>query len=184
MFTKPQAYLIEGFPVRQTIIHERLMATVHNFRFPLILVAALGCGLNAGVFFAFSTFVMPALARLQPSQGIAAMQSINITAINPLFMIALFGTAFICLFLAIAVLFKWQQPSAFYLLAGSLLYLIGTIAVTIAFNVPLNDALAVVKPNSTEGTTLWAKYLTNWAFWNHMRTISSLAAAAVFTICH
>lgn len=158
------------------------MATIHNFRFPLILVAALGCGLNAGVFFAFSTFVMPALARLQPPQGIAAMQSINITAINPLFMLALFGTAFVCLFLAIAVLFKWQQPSAFYVLAGSLLYLMGTITVTIALNVPLNDALAIVQPNSPEGAELWANYLKNWTFWNHVRTIAALAAAAVFTV--
>jgi uncharacterized membrane protein len=158
------------------------MATVHNLRAPLMLIAALGCGLVAGVFFAFSTFVMPALARLQPPQAIAAMQSINITAINPLFMLALFGTAFACLFLMVSILFKWQQPSAFYLLSGSLLYLVGTIAVTIAFNVPLNDALAIVKPGSSEGATLWAKYLTNWTFWNHVRTIAALAAAALFTI--
>jgi len=46
------------------------------------LVAALGAGLNGGVFFAFSTFVMPALSRLPASQGIAAMQSINVAAIN------------------------------------------------------------------------------------------------------
>lgn len=158
------------------------MATVHSLRFPLMLVAALGCGLMAGVFFAFSTFVMPALARLQPPQGIAAMQSMNITAINPLFMIALFGTAFACLFLAVSVLFKWHQPSAFYLLAGSLLYLIGAITVTITFNVPLNDALAIVKPDSSEGATLWARYLTDWTFWNHVRTIAALAAAALFTV--
>ena len=158
------------------------MATVHNLRFPLVLVAALGCGLVAGVFFAFSTFVMPALARLQPSQGIAAMQSINITAINPLFMLALFGTAFACFFLVVPVLFKWQQSSAFYLLAGSLLYLVGTIGVTIAFNVPLNYDLSIVKPNSAEGATLWAKYLTEWTLWNHVRTIAALAAAALFTI--
>lgn len=158
------------------------MATVDHLRFSLMLVAALGCGLVAGVFFAFSTFVIPALARLQPPQGIAAMQSINITAINPLFMIALFGTAFACLLLAVFVLFKWSQPSAVYLLVGSLLYLIGTIAVTIAFNVPLNDALAIVKPDSSEGATLWAKYLTNWTLWNHVRTITAIAAAALFTL--
>lgn len=158
------------------------MATVHNLRVPLMLVAALGCGLVAGVFFAFSTFVMPALDRLQPPQGIAAMQLINITAINSLFMIVLFGTAFACLFLVVSALFKWQRSSAFYLLAGSLLYLIGTIGVTIAFNVPLNDALASVKPDSSEGATLWARYLTDWAFWNHVRTIAAIAAAALFTI--
>lgn len=157
------------------------METANNLRFPLMLVAALGCGLVAGVFFAFSTFVMPALARLQPPQGVAAMQSMNITAINPLFMIALFGTAFACLFLAVSVLFKWHQPSAFYLLAGSLLYLIGAIAVTISF-MPLNDALASVKPDSPKGATLWAGYLTDWTCWNHGRTIAALAAAVLFTV--
>lgn len=144
------------------------------------LLVALGCGLVAGVFFAFSTFVMPALARLQPHQGIAAMQSINITAINPLFMTTLFGTAFACLFLAISVLFKWHQPDV-YLLVGSMFYLIGSVAVTIAFNVPLNDALASVKPDSTEGA-LWAKYLNNWTLWNHVRTIAALVAATLFTL--
>jgi uncharacterized membrane protein len=158
------------------------MATIHNLRFPLILVAAVGCGLVAGVFFAFSTFVMPALARLHPPQGIVAMQSINITAINPLFMIALFGTALACLILAVSVLFKWHQPIAFSLLAGSLLYLVGTIGVTIAFNVPLNNALAVAKPDTPEGIELWSNYLTVWTFWNHVRTISALLAAALFTI--
>jgi uncharacterized membrane protein len=48
--------------------------------FVLTLFAALGCGLVAGVFFAFSTFVMKALARLPAEQGIAAMQAINAAA--------------------------------------------------------------------------------------------------------
>jgi hypothetical protein len=69
------------------------MAMTPKWLFTLKLLTALGCGLAAGVFFAFSTFVMPALVRLQPPQGIAAMQSINITAINPLFMIALTNIA-------------------------------------------------------------------------------------------
>jgi uncharacterized membrane protein len=158
------------------------MAIPHPSLFALKLFAAIGCGLIAGIFFAFSTFVMAALARLQPAQGITAMQSINITAINPLFMLALFGTAMACLFLAISSLSKLPQPGAAYLLIGSLFYLVGTVLVTISFNVPLNDALAVVKPDSTEGANLWARYLTNWMFWNHVRTIAALAAAVLFTI--
>jgi uncharacterized membrane protein len=148
--------------------------------FSLKLIAALGCGLAAGVFFAFSTFVMPALARLQPAQGIVAMQSINITAINPLFMTALFGTTAICLFLSVASLLKWHPFSSSYVLVGGLLYLIGTILVTIVFNVPLNDALAKVDPSSAEGAKLWASYLTNWTAWNHVRTVAALAAAGAF----
>lgn len=158
------------------------MTTTNNLLFALKLFSALGCGLVVGVFFAFSTFVMNALTRLQPKEGITAMQSINITAINPLFMVALFGTAAACMFLAVSSVLRWHQHGAAYLLVGSLLYLIGTVLVTIAFNVPLNDALAIAKPDSIEGANLWARYLTNWTIWNHVRTISALAAAAVFTI--
>jgi uncharacterized membrane protein len=75
--------------------------------FILKLIATLGCGLVAGVFFAFSTFVMSALARLQSKEGIAAMQAINITVINPWFMIALFGTAAACLFLTVSSLMNY-----------------------------------------------------------------------------
>jgi len=150
--------------------------------FALKLFSALGCGLVAGVFFAFSTFVMSALARLQPTQGIAAMQSINITAINPLFMTALFGTAAACIILAVSSLLRWHQPGAAYLLLGSLLYLVGTVGVTIVFNVPLNDALARVNPDSPDGASLWASYLANWTFWNHVRTVAALAAGASLTI--
>ncbi|WP_243147258.1 anthrone oxygenase family protein [Scytonema sp. UIC 10036] len=110
------------------------------------------------------------------------MQSINITAINPLFMVALFGTALACLFLAIASLSKWHQPGAVYLLLGSLLYLVGTVVVTIAFNVPLNNALAIAKPDSTEGANLWARYLTDWTRWNHVRTIAAFGAALLLSV--
>jgi uncharacterized membrane protein len=148
----------------------------------ITFIAAIGSGLIAGVFFAFSTFIMSALARLQPPQGIAVMQSINITVINPWFMTAFLGTAVACLFLAVFALLNWHKPSAVYLLVGSLLYLVGTFGVTMVCNVPLNDAVAIVKPDSTEGATLWAKYLVNWTFWNHVRTIAALAAATLFTI--
>jgi uncharacterized membrane protein len=60
--------------------------------------------------------------------------------------------------------------------------LVGTLGVTMVCNVPLNDALATVKPESTDGANLWASYLTDWTLWNHVRTVSALAAAALFTI--
>ncbi len=150
--------------------------------FALKLFSALGCGLIAGVFFAFSSFVMNALAQLQPTQGIAAMQLINITVINPLFMAAFLGTATACIFLAVSSVLRWHEPGAAYLLIGSLLYLIGTVGVTIVCNVPLNEALARVEPDSTEGASLWVSYLANWTAWNHVRTIAALAATAMLTI--
>ena len=77
------------------------------------LVTALGCGLVAGVFFAFSTFVMAALRRLKPEEGISAMQSINILAVTPVFMAVLFGTAAACLGLVVWAVISWGEgPSA------------------------------------------------------------------------
>jgi uncharacterized membrane protein len=148
----------------------------------LTFLAALGSGVIAGVFFAFSAFVMSALGRLPPDQGIAAMQSINVAVINPWFFAAFFGTAALCAILAIASLLRWSEPGAFLLVAGSLLYLVGTILVTIRLNVPLNDALAAAEPASAEAASLWTRYLAEWTRWNHVRTVASLAAAASFIL--
>lgn len=48
------------------------MATVDKWLFPLTFLAALGSGLIAGVFFAFSAFVMKAFARLPPGAATAS----------------------------------------------------------------------------------------------------------------
>jgi uncharacterized membrane protein len=73
---------------------------INNLRFALTLVSALGFWLTAGVFFAFSVFVMKALASLPPAQGIAAMQTINVTVPNPWLLGTFFGTAVACILLA------------------------------------------------------------------------------------
>jgi uncharacterized membrane protein len=155
---------------------------VGDVRFALTFVTALGCGLAAGVLFAFSAFVMTALARLPAAQGIAAMQSINVAVINPWFMTPFFGTAAACVCLAVSSLSIWHKPGAAWLLAGSLLYIVGTTLVTIVFNVPRNDALAAVDPASADGARLWAGYVTSWTAWNHVRTAAALAAAASLTV--
>ena len=155
---------------------------INDLLFVVTLVSALGCGLMAGVFFAFSTFVMRALARLPSTQGIVAMQSINVAAITPSFMVALFGTAAVCVLLTVFSLSMWQKPCAVYLLVGSLLYLVGTILVTIIFNVPRNDVLAAVDPATAEGARVWADYVASWTAWNHVRTAAALAAATLLTI--
>lgn len=144
----------------------------------LKVLTLLGCGLAAGVFFAFSTFVMAALARLAPPQGIAAMQLINITVINPWFMTVFLGTAAISVVVAIAALLTWPQPGAAACLVGGLVYLVGTFGVTLLGNVPLNNTLAIASPENPASAALWATYLSRWTLWNHIRTI----AAAVATV--
>jgi uncharacterized membrane protein len=153
-----------------------------QYYFPLKIFAAIGCGLISGVFFAFSAFVMNALSRRPSAQGISAMQSINIAVVNPLFMTAFLGTGVACLILLVVAIGNWQQPDSVYLLTGSLLYLLGAVGVTIAFNVPLNDELATVQPNSSDAKNAWVKYLSSWTVWNHLRTLASLCAAVVLSI--
>lgn len=158
------------------------MTTADRRFWALKLSSALGCGLMAGVFFAFSVFVMSALAQLPPSQGIAAMQAINVKVLNPLFMAVFMGTAATCLILVVSALWKWHQPGAVFLLIGGLLYLIGTFGVTVAFNVPMNDALASVRPHSSGAARLWAAYVAGWTAWNHVRTVAALTASASFIL--
>lgn len=148
----------------------------------LTLVAALGSGLMAGLFFAFSTSVMAALGRLPPPQGIVAMQSINVTILNPVFFIVFFGTALVCLVLAYVAASASSGSAASLLLVGCVLYLAGNILVTMMFNVPLNNALAAVAPDSAAGATLWTRYLSVWTAWNHARGVACLAATACFIL--
>lgn len=158
------------------------MASVNSLVFVLTLLAALGSGLIAGAFFAFSSFVMGALSRIKPDAGIAAMRSINIVVINPLFMLAFIGTAMNCLGLAVYSLFSWQGTGSLLLLIGCALYFVGTFLVTIVFNVPLNNELAVVDPESSDGAEVWKRYLANWTMWNHVRTTAALVATVTLTL--
>jgi uncharacterized membrane protein len=146
------------------------------------LLAALGCALMAGLFFAFSVSVMRGLARIPPAAGIAAMQAINIVILNPVFGLVFFGTTAVCLIVTVAAVVEWHQLASAYMLAGGLLYLIGAFGVTVVFNVPRNNALAVVDPASPEGAHVWAGYLVTWTAWNHVRTIASLAATAALIV--
>jgi uncharacterized membrane protein len=153
-----------------------------DFEIGLTLLSALGCGLIAGVFFAFSAFVMKALTRLPAAQGIAAMQSINVAAISWLFLTVLLGTAATCAVLGVTALLSWHRPGSAWLMAGSLLYLGGVIGVTRVFNIPRNDALAAIDPVSVGAAASWNGFLRGWIPWNHVRTVAALVAAACFTI--
>ncbi len=147
--------------------------------FVVTLLSALGCGLIAGAFFAFSSFVMKALARLPAEQGIAAMQSINVVVINPVFLGVFVGTAITtCALLAVSSLWRWQAAGTGYLLGGGALYVVGTFVVTMAFNVPRNNKLAALDPKSAADAKLWVDYVAGWTAWNHVRTVAALLAAA------
>ncbi|SEE69484.1 Uncharacterized membrane protein [Rhizobiales bacterium GAS188] len=146
----------------------------------LLWFSAIGCGLLAGLYFAFSTFIMTALGRIDQVHGISAMNAINTTIVQSLFMPLFIGTTLTSLALAVIAVFRWGETGSLAMLAGGVIYVVGMFLVTAVFNVPLNDALATLDPSSTEAASLWARYLNDWTLWNHVRTISSTAACALF----
>ena len=146
----------------------------------LIIAALLGSALVGGIFFAFSTFIMKALARVPSSEGIRAMQSINVVVINPLVMGAFIGTAILSAVIAMLVLGGWAGALSHWFFVGALHYVIGTFFVTAFGNVPLNDQLEGVSPEV--GEQLWSHYLSKWTIWNHIRTTAAMIAAFCFTM--
>lgn len=147
----------------------------------LTVITAVACALNGGVFFAFSTFVMTALRRLPAAQGMAAMQSINVTAVRPAFMAALFGTALACIAVVVVGVSSWGESFAPYLVAAGAIYLAGTVGLTVTYHVPRNDALAELDPATAGGASYWDRYLAEWTRWNHIRAAAALAAGLLLT---
>jgi len=153
-----------------------------TFLLVLTFLSALGAGLIAGLFFAFSIFVMTALQRLPADRGVAAMQSINVAVLNPIFFTVFFGTGAIALAGAVLGLLQPNEPGAVYRIVGTLLYLLGAILVTMIRNVPLNQRLAGMAASSDEATSFWPRYVREWTGWNHLRTLATLAALGCFIL--
>jgi uncharacterized membrane protein len=145
--------------------------------------AALASALVAGTFLAFSSFIMSGLARLPPAQGIAAMQAVNVTVLGSLFLVTFLALVPVALGLGVSA---FAVPAAVearpWLLSAGVIYTLGAFAVTMAFNVPRNDALAALDPGSAEAAARWADYLSSWTAWNHVRTGASALAAVLYAV--
>lgn len=158
------------------------MHTFETALFCLTIIAAFGCALVAGIFLAFSNFVMKALADVPSSAGIAAMQAINVRVLNPGFLGLFAGTALICIVLACMGVWRWPAPGSGFLVLGSAAYVIGTFLATMKFNVPRNEALARLDASDPQSAIYWRDYVVIWTRWNHVRTIAAIAGAAFFAI--
>jgi uncharacterized membrane protein len=145
------------------------------------LLGVIGSGLMAGLYFAFSTAVMPALRRLTPAAGAEAMQQVNRVILNPLFLLVFMGTGLVCLLLVIGAPFS-GRPGTVWIVIGGLLYLVGNIGLTMVVNVPMNNRLDAANPLTDQGATIWADYLNRWTAWNHVRALACTAATAVLTV--
>jgi uncharacterized membrane protein len=147
----------------------------------LTWVCAIACGLNAGIFFIFSNTIMKSLGEQPTAAAIATMQSINRDILNPLFLLIFMGGTLACAALAVTAKFS-DEPHALWRIAGALVFVVGVFVVTMALNVPLNDKLDAVDPNSAQGAAVWDEILTKWTAYNHVRTVASTAGAVILTL--
>jgi uncharacterized membrane protein len=108
------------------------------------------------------------------------MQQINIAAVRPGLMAALFGTAAACTAVAIWTTVRGPSQRSVAVVVGSVLYLAGAVGITAAFNVPLNNALAALDPDVPGTEAFWQDYLRRWSAGNHLRTLGCLAAATLY----
>jgi uncharacterized membrane protein len=148
----------------------------------LTFAAAVLSGLAAGVFYAFSNSVMAALGKIPAPSGIVAMQSINVVIVNPLFMLVFLGPAALSVVLLVAAVLGWGDLATGWVIAGSILYLVGCIVVTGAFNIPRNNALDKLSPTTAESAAYWTRFLTEWTTWNHVRTAACIASMVCFIL--
>jgi uncharacterized membrane protein len=146
----------------------------------LLVLCALGSGAIGGVFFAFSNFVMPALARIPPAEGIHAMQAINVTVLNRLFLGTFMGTGLLSLATIVGALLNWNGAGSLCAVLGGGAYVLGSILVTLRGNVPLNNALMRVTQADALGEATWRSYVRDWTRWNTVRTIACFVAMLLF----
>lgn len=149
---------------------------------PVVVAAAVACGLMAGIFYTFSTFAMDGLRRLPGPEGMRAMQEINITAVMPPLMIALFGTALLSLVAGIMAIVDWADAASIYVVVAAVLYLIGVVVVTAAFHVPRNNRLANLDADTDEGVAYWRTYDRQWTLGNHVRSAAPLVSSVLFVL--
>jgi len=142
----------------------------------LVLTAAV-----SGVFFAYSNSVVPGLDKVRPEQAITAMNSMNRTILNPLFLSTFVGPPVAAVLSGILILVDGATAAGLLYLAAALVYLAGCVAPTAAVNVPLNNGLdsGSIPTDPDEVAQTWHDYSGRWKTWNHWRTAGSLVAVAL-----
>ena len=145
----------------------------------IVPLAITGAGVVTGLLFAFSNFVMGALADLPNEKGMYAMQRINEDILNPVFFVFFFGTPILCLLIIALTAFESAADGRPLLIAGAICYLAGPFGITVLFNVPLNNELTQAGPD--EANDAWPSYIERWQRWNHIRTYFGVVSIALLS---
>lgn len=137
--------------------------------------AVLLLGLMAGFFFAFSDPVMPGLARAPGPVFATAMARINEEVRNLAFLAAFAGP------LPLLAAAAAASPGRRVAWGLALALYVAAVAVTGTVNVPINEAIALWRPDALPAD--WDALRDRWAAANHVRAALTLAAFALALGC-
>jgi len=154
-------------------------AMTSNVRGPVLVAAALVAGLQAGTYFTWATGVMPGLARVDDRTFVHAMQQMNIAIVNPVFIATFLGAPLLA-GAAIAVAGPHARPWA---IAATVLA-VGTVVITFAGNIPLNDAIDAAGPvdKIKDLSAVRADFESLWVKLNIARAVTSAGALAALAV--
>lgn len=148
--------------------------------FVLLQVSILAYALVAGVFLAFSDFIMRSLALTGGVGGVEAMQVINREVFRWVFMALFLGMAAVSVVIAGYAGLVLSGPASTLIGLAALVYLFGCFGVTVAFNVPMNEALAGMDLSLEATRDYWLEaYVPRWTFWNSVRTGAAALSAGL-----
>ena len=158
----------------------RMTLTSPLLRTATLMGATMTMGLVAGTFALYAHTIMPGLHRTDDRTFVSAFQQIDRAIINPWFMITAFAGALV-LTLAAGVANR-GTPALPWIAAAFGLYLVAVV-VTMAINVPLNDAIkAAGNPARIDVAQVRAQFHeTRWVAWNLVRVATTTPAFALLT---
>lgn len=148
----------------------------------LCLAVGLAAALVAGVFQAFSDFVMAGLIRARSAGGMESMQQLNRTVFRSLFL------SLFLILMPVTLSFSFYAYTSLggtarqLILTAGIIYGVTVFAVTLFGNVPMNQRLDKLDADSDEGAAYWHLYGRNWTRWNHVRTLGSASTAFCYLL--
>lgn len=148
----------------------------------LMMIALVMTGVMAGIYFAFSVFIMKALAQLPAAEGARAMNRINDVIVRTLFLPLFLGSTVLAIALILWQLFEGQSVQSSLQVTAGFIYLVGMFGVTVACNVPLNNRLKQHEADEQALVEFWAEYLHRWIRLNHVRTFSCILSLVLLAL--
>lgn len=142
--------------------------------------ATVATDLMAGVYFTYAVAIMPGLRGLDDVRFVAAFQALDRAIISPTFLVAFFAPTALCGVSA----FTERGELGYRWIVAALVLNAAIVVITMAVNVPLNDALKargeVAGSDATAARQAFAE--ARWAAWNWVRMVASVAAMVCLTL--